>query len=276
MAGNVAGSTGVNMLWPLGPGHCWWPTDDTVRAFSETISRKAEIAQQLLAHNRGLPAQPMVRPADIRTADLRATEDRATEDDSDLSSRVAQVSETSEPGRLASPTVGRQRTRSSVPYMNPAWRRPLTDAKGPIIDAAVRRWQITQQRDDKAAIAVHSAVVVGAAVVFRNYDGICAVDGTTGRTLWNYLSGTSFVRAWTEAALAGSTSGDANSTDPALDSMMNSYAGNSILGTLTTDGRRILLQSIRWIFVRGKPHLRQTNRANRTRAHNASPAMPTV
>ena len=104
----------------------------------------------------------------------------------------------------------------------------------------MRRWEIAIKRDDKEAVAVHSAIIAGSAIAFRSYDGICAVDGATGRLLWNYTAGTSFLRAWADVAQMGAGNGETGSSnDAALDALMSAYTGNSILGTLTTDGRRI-------------------------------------
>jgi outer membrane protein assembly factor BamB len=200
---------------------------------NETIRRKADVANQLLTRNAGPSPWYVPRTSDIRTAEISAVDDRATDSEEAPPPKAIQVVAAFEAGQPNSPV------RSALPYMNPAWRRPLAEAKRPIIDGAVRRWQITQQRDDKGAVAVHSAVVAGSAIAFRSYEGISAVDGATGRSLWNYTAGTSFLRAWTEAALTGASAGDPGSNDPALDAMMSSYAGNSILGTITTDGRRI-------------------------------------
>jgi outer membrane protein assembly factor BamB len=170
----------------------------------------------------------------VRTADVGAADDRGTDTDDGTSLKVTQVAAAFDAGQPASPV------RSALPYMNPVWRRPLATAKGSIIDAALRRWEIGLKHEDKEAVAVHATVVAGSAIAFRSYDGICAVDGATGRSLWNYTTGTSFLRAWTEVAQMGAGNGEVGSVnDSTLDALINSYTGNSILGTLTTDGRRV-------------------------------------
>jgi len=185
---------------------------------------------------RGTPPSPwsLARSSDVRTAEVSASDERGTDSDESSSRRVTQVSAAFDAGQTASPA------RSSLPYMKSVWRRSLAGTKCATIDNAVGRWEISLKREDKQPVAVQSAVIAGSAIAFRSYEGICTVDGTTGRPLWNYTAGTSFLRAWADVAQMGAANGDGSAvSDAALDALMSSYAGNSILGTLTTDGRRV-------------------------------------
>ena len=129
-------------------------------------------------------------------------------------------------------------TRAALPYMKAAWRMPLGGGKRPVIDTAIHHWEIESKKEDRQAVTVHSAVVAGSTIAFRSYEGICAVDAASGKSLWHYTSGTSFLRAWTDFSQLAGDNGAANENN--LNSLMAAYAGNSVLGTLSTDGRRVL------------------------------------
>jgi outer membrane protein assembly factor BamB len=197
-----------------------------------TIRRKVEVAQRLLARNSNPTPWAFPRSSDIRTAEVSAADDRRSDEEESPPSKILPVAAAFDAVPSDAPA------RPALPYMKPAWRLPLSGGKGPVIDSAVRHWEIELKRDDRQAVTVHSALVAGSAIVFRTYEGICAVDGRSGKPLWNYNSGTSFLRAWSDVPQSGN--GDAGTiNETTLREMMTTYAGNSILGTLATDGRRI-------------------------------------
>jgi outer membrane protein assembly factor BamB len=200
---------------------------------TDAMRRKSAVAEQLLARSSSPSPWSLARSADVRTADVNAADDRGGEGEQGNSSSITRVA-AFEPAQPESPV------RSALPYMKPVWRKSLASGKEPIIDGAVRRWEIGIKHEDKQPVAVHSAVVAGSTIAFRSYDGITAVDATTGQTVWSYTAGTSFLRAWSDVVQSGVLNGDGTPAgDGALDALMNAYAGNSVLGTLTTDGRRV-------------------------------------
>jgi outer membrane protein assembly factor BamB len=200
---------------------------------TDGMRRKAAVAEQLLARNSSPSPWSLARSSDVRTAEVNASDDRGADVDPANSPRITRVA-AFEPAASDAPP------RSALPYMKPVWRRSLATGKEPIMDGAVRRWEIGLKREDKQPVAVHSAIVAGSVIAFRGYDGISAVDGTTGQALWNYTAGTSFLRAWNDVAQMGLMNGDGTpASDGVLDVLMNAYTGNSVLGTLTTDGRRV-------------------------------------
>ncbi len=200
---------------------------------TDAMRRKAAVAEQLLARSSSPPPWSLARSSEVRTAEVNASDDRGADVDPSNTPRITRVA-AFEPAAADAPP------RSALPYMKPVWRRSLATGKEPIMDGAVRRWEIGLKREDKQPVAVHSAIVAGSVIAFRSYDGISAVDGTTGQALWNYTAGTSFLRAWSDVAQMGLMNGDGTSaSDSALDVLMSAYAGNSVLGMLTTDGRRV-------------------------------------
>jgi outer membrane protein assembly factor BamB len=200
---------------------------------TDAMRRKAAVAEQLLARSSSPSPWSLARSTDVRTAEVNASDDRGAEVDPSNTPSITRVA-AFEPAAADAPP------HSALPYMKPVWRKSLAAGKDPIIDGAVRRWEIGLKRDDKQPVAVHSAIVAGSVIAFRSYDGISAVDGTTGQALWNYTAGTSFLRAWNDVTQLGLMNGDGTSaSESALDVLMNAYAGNSVLGTLTTNGRRV-------------------------------------
>lgn len=200
---------------------------------TDAIRRKVTVAEQLLARTSNPSPWSPARSADVRTAEVSASDDRTADVEPASVSHITRVA-AFEPAQPDAPV------RSALPYMKPVWRKSLATGKEPIIDGAVRRWEIGLKHDDKQPIAVHSAVVAGSLIAYRSYGGITAVDGTTGQALWNYTNGTSFLRAFSDIVQLGMVNGDGTAaSDSALDALMNAYAGNSVMGTLTTDGRRV-------------------------------------
>ncbi len=160
---------------------------------------------------------------------MSAAEDRRTDEEASPPSKITPAAfESAQPESPA---------RAALPYMKPAWRLPLAGGKGPVIDTAIHHWEIDLKRDDRQAVTVHSAVVAGSTIALRTYEGICAVDAASGKSLWHYTSGTSFLRAWADVSQLAGDSGNVNETN--LNTLMMGYAGNSVLGTLSTDGRRV-------------------------------------
>ena len=207
---------------------------------SDSIRRKAQIAQRLAAAQKFGASQAAGRSrstiadGNVRTAELFSNEDRGMKDEAAVTNVVpAAVAEGPRPPR------GHE-WRSAIPYSNPAWRVPLAEVGGPPLEAAIERWEIQQKHEDRRPVMVQSAVAVGSAIAFRTYDGICALDAATGRRLWKYVTGTTFSHTANDNVVPEYITSDGGTTrEHALDAMLNAYSGNSILGSLTTDGLRV-------------------------------------
>jgi outer membrane protein assembly factor BamB len=133
----------------------------------------------------------------------------------------------------------RAAARSSIPHMTSAWRMTLTDDNSTDVGRIVDHWARQQLRNDSRAVLVHTPVVAGSAVAFRTYDGIAAVDATSGRKLWTYGATTSLSRSAADAERLYAGTADTSSRTTALGTMMGAYASNSVLTTLTSDGSRV-------------------------------------
>jgi outer membrane protein assembly factor BamB len=180
-------------------------------------------------------------PAAARTVDLASLESDTASDQSRSEAPVEHAMASFESFTAVEPGVGLSNGSSSVPYMMPTWRVALIEQKatGNEVAELVRRWERqSSKRDDKRPVAVHSALVVGSAIVLRDYEGFRALDVQSGRVLWKYNSTTSLAGALTETDQSRQAENNSSREAP-RDALMEAYAANSILGTLSTDGRRV-------------------------------------
>jgi outer membrane protein assembly factor BamB len=178
-----------------------------------------------------------------RTVDLASLDEDAGSDQPSKEPRAEHALAAFESFAAVEPGVGLSNGSSSIPYMTPTWRVGLIEPKnasGSEISDLVRRWERqSSQREDKRPVAVQSALVVGGAIVLRDYAGFRALDVNSGRELWKYSATTSLARALAEADQPHSAVESSSSHETPRDVLMGAYAANSILGTLTTDGRRV-------------------------------------
>jgi outer membrane protein assembly factor BamB len=178
-----------------------------------------------------------------QTVDLASLDEDAGSDQPSKERRVEHALAAFESFAAVEPGVGLSNGSSSIPYMTPTWRVGLIDPKtapGSQISDLVQRWERqSSQREDKRPVAVQSAIVVGGAIVLRDYAGFRALDVNSGRELWKYGPTTSLARALAEIEQPHSGVDSSSSHETPRDALMSSYAANSILGTLTTDGRRV-------------------------------------
>ena len=201
----------------------------------------------------GEPGNQNARPAESgvaenatgnpRTVDLASLEEGAAPDRLTEQPRVEHAMASFESFASVPLANGPGTGSSSIPYMNPTWRVDLTEgqaAPGAALAELVRRWESQpSQREEKRPVTIQSPLVVGSAIVFRDYAGFRALDVNSGREMWKYAPATSMVRALLETDALRSASESAASSETPRDALMGAYASNSILGTLTTDGRRV-------------------------------------
>jgi outer membrane protein assembly factor BamB len=181
-------------------------------------------------------------PAAPRSVDLAALEEDATTDQP-TGPRVEHALASFESFAPTPPGIGLANDSSAIPYMTPTWRVALVAPKaapGSEIADLIRRWETqSSQREDKRPVAVQGALVVGQAIVLRDYAGFRALDANSGRELWKFAATTCLTRAITEVEQPRPTGEYSSSHETSRDALMGAYAANSILGTLTTDGRRV-------------------------------------
>jgi outer membrane protein assembly factor BamB len=221
------------------------------KRLNEAILKKLEAAERLSGAASRADQYQVNRPPEsnpagagpgrrgARTVDLSSLDEDAISDQRLANRRVTQASFLSFAPHEGDDSNG----ASAIPYMTPTWRVGLIDPGTPYcseIADLLRHWEAqSSQRDDKRAIAVQSALVVGSAIMVRDYAGFRALDVNSGRELWKYGPATSMARALAQSEQARSGHDSNGSRESGPDPLMAAYAANSILGTLTTDGRRL-------------------------------------
>lgn len=119
---------------------------------------------------------------------------------------------------------------ASTAYLDPVWSVPLS-RNGEVIPE-VDEWE--EEEIDEAlkssATACHP-LVVGQAVVFRDYDGVRAVSLKDGHELWKYTSTLDLKGFLDRLSLQRKST--------SLTTVEQAYVGNSALGVLATDGVRV-------------------------------------
>lgn len=120
--------------------------------------------------------------------------------------------------------------KGSAPYLNPAWRIPLS---GDTPFAPIATWEADVGGSELDAIAVANLpLVVNGQVIFRDFTGIASCDPDTGKTLWKYSAAMSLPALWDafETKMVGQTP----------ESLVQiTYSGNSVLGMISSDGERV-------------------------------------
>jgi outer membrane protein assembly factor BamB len=184
-------------------------------------------------------------PAEQRTVDLASLEEDASLDQAAGPQSVTPALATFESEVPISRAIALNNTASAIPYMMPTWRVPLVEQQTPagsLLSDLIRRWEAQpSQRDDRRPVVVQSALVVGDAIVSRDYAGLRALDVNSGRELWRFNAVTSLVRAMTEKDQSRSLNEGSSARDTPHDGLMAAYAANSIFGTLATDGHCVFV-----------------------------------
>jgi len=209
------------------------------RRITEAIRRKASIAQDL-ARSEAPGASPRPRGGSpIRTA---STENLVVDDAGDSSPegeiRTASASETLP---VAFPQAVRRREEwtGSPPYPHAAWAVEFSDENDQTVATPLARWEQEQVRNQRPVAVSNFPLVVGPLVVVRDYDGIRAVNRTTGEVAWKYFGATSLAQAAAELEEMKAHQAEHAARHNVLNVLFHSHAGNAALGTLSSDGQRL-------------------------------------
>ncbi|HVW00873.1 MAG TPA: PQQ-binding-like beta-propeller repeat protein, partial [Planctomycetaceae bacterium] len=121
--------------------------------------------------------------------------------------------------------------RGSVPLLKPLWDLPVIGEEHQALAEALKGWEAHKQSDAEPASMAISPIAVDGAIVFRDAEGVHAVNVASGATLWKHRCETSL------AALSPWLTRDGrNWVD-----LERAYAFNSILGSLASDSEHIYL-----------------------------------
>lgn len=78
--------------------------------------------------------------------------------------------------------------KASIPYLNPLWSQPIgrTQKKDPL--NTLRYWVRKQNRDNLSTAVANMPIAVDNLVIYRDFEGVRAVDIESGKTSWIFKS----------------------------------------------------------------------------------------
>lgn len=125
-------------------------------------------------------------------------------------------------------------TTGSAPALDhQLWRQSLAGEKSRHIESLARAWEGVQVQSGLPLGTAQVPLLIGERLVFRDFEGLRAVDARTGERLWHYPCSSSLSRDIGPRQTAPS---DGN---PDPNNVMRYLVGNGILGTLASDGRQV-------------------------------------
>lgn len=165
--------------------------------------------------------------------------------------------------------------RGSAPLVKPLWKHAYAGKDPGPFTGLLENWLDGQVGGYRSTAVANTPISVGGAIVVRDFERITARDLETGRELWRYECASSPVAAAREVL-----SGDRKPGEPSFIDVVRAYAGNSTIGTLSSDGRRIFavdgvqLKTTRTPPRRGRAYVPRSsgNEAARTNRLVALPA----
>ncbi|QDU09363.1 PQQ-binding-like beta-propeller repeat protein [Gimesia aquarii] len=131
-----------------------------------------------------------------------------------------------------------QRNRSinaSLPYLNPRWSHPIARTKKSRPLDTLRNWQIKQNREDLSTAVANTPIAVDNLVIYRDFEGIRAVNIETGTTSWLFKSDGS-LNSLIDRIESQTPSHSTYSQNLPLDKF---YYFSSLYGSLSTNGQYV-------------------------------------
>ena len=121
----------------------------------------------------------------------------------------------------------------SAPVLSqPLWTIPLARSNSKHVEDLATAWEAWQLNSGQPLGVSHFPLVTGGTVVYRDFEGVRAVDLQTGRQRWSYTSDSALCRD-----VPVQTAVPEGNPDPG--NLMRFLVGNATLGMLSSDGRRV-------------------------------------
>lgn len=119
----------------------------------------------------------------------------------------------------------------SLPVLSrPLWRTTLAGEQSRHIETLAQAWESFQLLNGLPIGTSQAPLVVGDRLVYRDYEGLRAIDVSSGKLLWHYPCASSLAR---EISTRQAVPGEGN---PDPHNVMRHVVGNSTLGALASDG----------------------------------------
>lgn len=127
-------------------------------------------------------------------------------------------------------------TAATTPFLNPDWIVSYPENGSKTVNATLALWEGKQEKALSAKATAYFPIVVDEHVIFRDYRGIRCIDRKTGKRLWAYRCFTSLQNELDRLDAKHGAGGVHSSRSGSYVQMQSEYAGNSVLGLLSSDG----------------------------------------
>jgi outer membrane protein assembly factor BamB len=161
------------------------------------------------------------------------------------------------PGRNAS-------VEGSTSILHPLWQVAYAEKPNSLALTHLEHWEAEQLSQMNSIAVVHSPIIVGNRLVLRDFDGIRAVDLQSGERLWQYRAETSLNNALDHLANRLVSRGSYGAAFQSYINVEDVYAGNSVLGMLSSDGQRVYAIDAVDTTVKRSTQARHANNADLT------------
>lgn len=79
-------------------------------------------------------------------------------------------------------------TNASLPFLNPRWSQPIARTNHSPALAALKNWEGKQNRENLSTAIANLPIAIGNQVIYRDFEGIRAVNIDSGKTNWIFQS----------------------------------------------------------------------------------------
>ncbi len=128
-------------------------------------------------------------------------------------------------------------SNASTGHLRPVWSESYSQKPNGLSEQLLESWEEQRQRSSGPFAVANFAIVVGNSVLVRDFEGIRALDLSTGETVWSYQCESSLEKL---AAATSSLTGASNlAASGSLVLVQRAYVWNSTMGMLASDGQRV-------------------------------------
>ncbi len=128
---------------------------------------------------------------------------------------------------------------ATTPFLTPCWTVPYGETPSDALTATLELWKDRQGKSLEPLATAGFPIVVGQKVIFRDFQGIRCVDLADGAQLWRYPCQTSLQNELNALDAKFGAGGVHSSRSSSYVQLQASYAANSVLGLLSSDGQRV-------------------------------------
>ncbi len=212
-------------------------TCDLLRRYLHTeAGRIAAIRQARIAQDTGRRSQAVALWSQLLADQFHAAQLSAR--DMGIARQMLQ-----NPVHVARRSDAESRVSAEVtsPYPIPVWYRQHQEDRRAGDEDSLNDWiagSLQQWSDERTERALPRCVscrplIVGDVLIYRDFSHIRALHVDSGAVIWSYRPEMSLVTAWQQAEQHG------GGTGASAMSFTDAFAGNSLLGHLSTDGQRV-------------------------------------